>query len=168
MQENVVGKKIKELIELSGKSQKDFAAKYGINTATLSSYIHGRMLPPLEILNQFCDGEDVSMDWICGREEANPQGRATSFSSVARAIYAVMECQYVADQYSISVREENDVRERRFNFELVENDATQDSKAFFDMLTSLSNNISLSDKLNTQQYEILKDSLLAEYKNWYL
>ena len=161
MKENIVGIKIKELIERSKMTQKAFADKYEINTGTLSSYIHGRMLPPLELMIEICDGEMTTMDWLTGREEQISDDKEISYSTFANCIYHAWGNEYVFDDVDVSQSISND-QLRQITIRLSES-RTDSSEKMFDMLEGLNNNISIGEKLNVKQAQVLKDDLLAQY-----
>lgn len=61
-----LNKKIKELREADGLSQKELAEKLGIAKNTLSQYEHNKSNPSLEVIVQLSAFFDVSVDYLLG------------------------------------------------------------------------------------------------------
>lgn len=62
----LLNKKIKELREADGLSQKELAEKLGIAKNTLSQYEHNKSNPSLEVIVQLSAFFDVSVDYLLG------------------------------------------------------------------------------------------------------
>lgn len=69
--------KLKFLREQSGLSQTEFAKKFNISQNTYSNYEIGKTQPDLELLKQFADYYNVSMDYIIDRPFRNNIGYMT-------------------------------------------------------------------------------------------
>lgn len=65
----MIGKKIKELRETKGLTQKELADKLGLSDGAIGFYETERRNPPIEILNKLADFFDVSVDYLLGRTE---------------------------------------------------------------------------------------------------
>ena len=63
------GIRLKEAVEMSGKSYKELAEYIGVSKSTVSMYLHGKALPSLEVLSQISDFLDVSCDFLLGKKE---------------------------------------------------------------------------------------------------
>ena len=63
--------RLKESRAKSGLTQKELAAKVGIAAATLSAYEASGKPPTIETAMKLADILGVSLDWLCGRDEAN-------------------------------------------------------------------------------------------------
>lgn len=64
--ENILGRRIKELREKSGYTQKEFAKKMNIGHSTLSQYETGSRIPNDDIKIQFANFFNVSIDYLLG------------------------------------------------------------------------------------------------------
>lgn len=56
--------RLKEEIELSGKSKSDIAKAIGVSKPTISQYLSGRIMPSLSTFAKLCDYLDCSADEI--------------------------------------------------------------------------------------------------------
>ncbi len=56
--------RLKEEIELSGKSKSDIAKAIGVSKPTVSQYLSGRIMPSLATFAKLCDYLDCSADEI--------------------------------------------------------------------------------------------------------
>lgn len=59
-----IGKRLKEEIELSGKSKSEIAKAIGVSKPTVSQYLSGRIMPSLTTFAKLCDFLDCSADEI--------------------------------------------------------------------------------------------------------
>lgn len=59
-----ISKRIKEEIELSGKSKSDIAKAIGVSKPTVSQYLSGRIMPSLSTFAKLCNFLDCSADDI--------------------------------------------------------------------------------------------------------
>lgn len=59
-----ISRRIKEEIELSGKSKSDIAKAIGVSKPTISQYLSGRIMPSLSTFAKLCDYLDCSADEI--------------------------------------------------------------------------------------------------------
>lgn len=62
--EERIGKRLKEEIELSGKSKSEIAKAIGVSKPTVSQYLSGRIMPSLTTFAKLCDFLDCSADEI--------------------------------------------------------------------------------------------------------
>ncbi len=67
-------RRMKEIRESFGMTQKDFSQYIGIKQQTLSGYERGIMKPPLDIIAEIAQKCNVSIDWLCGLEKENRNG----------------------------------------------------------------------------------------------
>ena len=65
----IFGIRLKEAVEMSGKSYIELAAHLGVNKSTVSMYLHGNALPSLEVFSRIADFLDVSCDFLLGKKE---------------------------------------------------------------------------------------------------
>ncbi len=65
-----IGKRIREVRENAGLNQKQFCAELEIPQSTLSAYETDRMLPTIVSLVNIATKFGVSLDWLCGIENA--------------------------------------------------------------------------------------------------
>lgn len=49
--------------------QQDLANEIGVAPRTISKYIHGHVIPPIETLRKMADALEVSVDWLLGRTD---------------------------------------------------------------------------------------------------
>ena len=62
--ETRIRKRLKEEIELSGKSKSDLAKAIGVSKPTVSQYLSGRIMPSLVTFAKMCAFLDCSADDI--------------------------------------------------------------------------------------------------------
>ena len=62
----VLGKKLKELREERGLTQKELSSKLGLNSVTYLRYEKSQREPPLSLLADFAVFFDVSVDFLLG------------------------------------------------------------------------------------------------------
>ena len=62
--ETKISKRLKEEIELSGKSKSEIAKAIGVSKPTISQYLSGRIMPSLTMFAKLCDFLDCSADDI--------------------------------------------------------------------------------------------------------
>ena len=62
----ILGKRLKELREERGLTQKQFAEKLGLNSVTYLHYEKDQREPPLALLVDFAKFYDVSVDYLLG------------------------------------------------------------------------------------------------------
>lgn len=63
--------KINELVRSQGKTQQEMANLLGISQASFYAYTTGKAEPSLEKLIKLADHFDVSLDFLCGRQNKN-------------------------------------------------------------------------------------------------
>lgn len=49
--------------------QQDLANEIGVAPRTISKYIHGHVVPPIDTLRKMADALEVSVDWLLGRTD---------------------------------------------------------------------------------------------------
>ena len=62
--EERISKRLKDEIELSGKSKSEIAKAIGVSKPTVSQYLSGRIMPSLTTFAKLCDFLDCSADEI--------------------------------------------------------------------------------------------------------
>lgn len=63
--------KINELVKSNGKTQQEMADFLGISQASFYAYTVGRAEPSLDKLIKLADYFNVSLDFLCGRQNKN-------------------------------------------------------------------------------------------------
>lgn len=167
MDNNVIGKRIEKVIKDSGISQKDIAIKFGLNKSTVSSYVHGRMVPSLEVLLKFCELGDVSLDWLCGREQFESISKK-HYPEVAKFFISLANNEHIFNDFSFGVQTDNMGHCREVTLQLTENENTKDSEAMFDMLEELSGYVHSYDILSETQRKLLLNNIQEKYDEWKL
>lgn len=71
------GKRIREVRENAGLNQKEFCAALEIPQSTLSAYETDRMQPTIASLVNIATKFNISLDWLCGIENARNDGGTT-------------------------------------------------------------------------------------------
>lgn len=66
-----VSKRLKELINLNNMNISEFSEYVGITRTSLTGYLNQKVTPTIDPLVQICDKCGVSLDWLCGRENAS-------------------------------------------------------------------------------------------------
>lgn len=80
MEKTIVAARLKNLREGSHLSQAKLAAKFkGVDQTSVFRYENGLTFPPFNVLMQYADFFDVSLDYIFGRTE-NPQGKLYQYN----------------------------------------------------------------------------------------
>lgn len=69
MNNNIIGKRIKEAMLKSGLKQADIVKKTGINKGALSSYINGKYNPKLRNIYKLANVLNVDPMWFMSFEE---------------------------------------------------------------------------------------------------
>lgn len=69
MNNNIIGKRIKEAMLKSGLKQADIVKKTGINKGALSSYINGKYNPKLRNIYKLANVLNVEPTWLMSFEE---------------------------------------------------------------------------------------------------
>lgn len=69
MNNNIIGKRIKEAMLKSGLKQADIVKKTGINKGALSSYINGKYNPKLRNIYKLANVLNVEPTWLMNFEE---------------------------------------------------------------------------------------------------
>ena len=70
----IVGQRLRTLRESVKMSQAKIGALFGCKQSSINRYESGEASAPYEVLLQYADHFDVSMDYIFGRTD-NPQGK---------------------------------------------------------------------------------------------
>ena len=65
----LLGERLKELREESGLTQKECAAKFGLNSVTYLHYEKNQREPPLALLAEFAQFYGVSTDYLLGLKD---------------------------------------------------------------------------------------------------
>lgn len=65
----ILGERLKELREEKGYTQREFAAKMGINGVTYLHYEKNQREPPLSLLAAFAEFYGVSVDYLLGLKD---------------------------------------------------------------------------------------------------
>lgn len=67
--ESIFQERLNELIQESGKSQKDLADYVGITRQSISLYAAGKRTPDIDVLKEVCNFFKVSADYLLGRTD---------------------------------------------------------------------------------------------------
>ncbi len=84
----MIGRKIKELREKWGLSQKDFASLLGISTMTLSRYEKGEREPTAELLKKLAQKFSVDLNWLLGIKSIKKTEENEYVSVILSDVYA--------------------------------------------------------------------------------
>ena len=69
MDSKIISLKIKEIRNILNLTQKDFGKLINVAQTTLSSYENNSQTPNIETLYNIAEKCNVSIDWLCGRED---------------------------------------------------------------------------------------------------
>ncbi len=70
---NRFGERLRQLrIEIK-MTQKEFAELVGLTPSSISAYEKGNRVPDLDIAQKIAEKTNVSLDWLCGTETAQPK-----------------------------------------------------------------------------------------------
>ena len=86
----IVGQRLRALRESVKMSQAKIGALFGCMQSSINRYESGEASAPYEVLLQYADHFDVSMDYIFGRTD-NPQGKLYENKPKVEKIYPEME-----------------------------------------------------------------------------
>ena len=86
----IVGQRLRILRESVKMSQAKIGALFGCKQSSINRYESGEASAPYEVLLQYADHFDVSMDYIFGRTD-NPQGKLYENKPKVEKIYPEME-----------------------------------------------------------------------------
>ena len=86
----IVGQRLRALRESVKMSQTKIGALFGCKQSSINRYESGEASAPYEVLLQYADHFDVSMDYIFGRTD-NPQGKLYENKPKVEKIYPEME-----------------------------------------------------------------------------
>ena len=75
MNNEEIGKRIKEIRKQHNLSQKEFAEKFGITYQAVSKWENGKNIPDISILKQICNEYDLSLDEIFNNSANNKSKR---------------------------------------------------------------------------------------------
>lgn len=70
-----------------GLTQKQIAEKAGIHIASYSAYENNKKMPPIDILVKISDVLEISIDWLCNRNNETVQ--VVTLGDIARSIYKI-------------------------------------------------------------------------------
>ena len=86
----IVGQRLRALRESVKMSQAKIGALFGCKQSSINRYESGEASAPYEVLLQYADHFDVSMDYIFGRTD-KPQGKLYENKPKVEKIYPEME-----------------------------------------------------------------------------
>ena len=98
------GERIKTLRLALGQSQKEFAKFIGIPQPSMSAYENGKNNPTIDVLINIADKCNVSVDWLCGRQN---DITLSTMSSVANFLYNLMETNEIGCNITVHDHIEN-------------------------------------------------------------
>ncbi len=158
---NKIAANLSYLQEKSGKTKKAFAEKYGIKDTTFSSYITGRVTPPIDLLMAICDGEGVDLDWLCGRSYEHSKITAGQIGQMLYRLKATEALFYS----KIDVKANNDGDITQAIITIGDNPVLPASGEFLEMLKKISDHFEILDRLNKEQSDVIRDSIIKEYSD---
>lgn len=71
MFDNIIGQRIRKLRESAGLTQIELAEIIYVDSNMLSRYERGRHMPSIQTLVCIADYFEVTLDYLCGREDKN-------------------------------------------------------------------------------------------------
>lgn len=90
--ENIFGERLKNLRSvIMQKTQKEFSEIMGIPQPTLSAYESGRNKPTVDVLINISQKCHVSIDWLCGNDNATDFHSLGDIMNVLFSLYEVNE-----------------------------------------------------------------------------
>lgn len=84
--------RLKELRSVMRLSQKEFAELIGIPQPTMSAYENGRNNPTIDAAMEIASKCNVSLDWLCGRDDVPSLG---NLSELVRILYDLYDLEDV-------------------------------------------------------------------------
>ena len=92
METTIFSRRIKELRETLGLSQKEFAQSVGTTQTTLSSYENTGKTPSLDIVKNIAEKYHISLDWLCGLSDEKKQTDVISTYSDLMKLLKPQKC----------------------------------------------------------------------------
>ena len=87
--DNIFGERLKNLrTVIMKKTQKEFSEFMSIPQPTLSAYESGRNKPAVDVVINIADKCNVSVDWLCGRDD---QTRINSLGDIMSFLFELYE-----------------------------------------------------------------------------
>lgn len=126
---SVFARRLKELRERNGLSQKEFGQKIGVNTASVSNYEVDRNTPKLETLAIIGRTFNCSIDWLLGLEEKDKisekgkeEDKKTTYADIMNQLFQ-LETIINAKKETLALETELDTRRNhkcKKPFEIIE------------------------------------------------
>lgn len=116
--DNIFGERLKNLrTVIMKKTQKEFSEFMNIPQPTLSAYESGRNKPTVDVVINIADKCNVSVDWLCGRDNAARMNSLGDVMSFLFELYETKEfsCKTVVhDRVDIENGDETDDADRNW------------------------------------------------------
>ena len=176
--ENIFGERLKSLRTIVMKqTQKKFSDFIGIPQPTLSAYESGRNKPTVDILINIADKCNVSIDWLCGRDNSSQLNSLGDVMSFLFELYETQEfsCKTtVHDRVDIENGDETDDTDRNWiQMMFYHNENMQNPEKIYsqDFCTLLKKVYELNSRLVNYDYpqdyyDSEKKRLISTYANY--
>lgn len=86
MDQERIGKFIKEIRTKNNLSQNEFAKKYGVTYQAVSKWENGKNMPDIQILKQICSDYNLSIEELLNAEEKNKKKKIIPYITISLII----------------------------------------------------------------------------------
>lgn len=90
---------IKILRSTYNLTQKEFADRLGVSIPTVAAWENGTKKPSFDVLVQIANTFDVSLDWLCGRNQKK-EIPITTWTDLLKIVYSLLKYQHLDIQTS--------------------------------------------------------------------
>lgn len=90
MDKEAFGRRIASRRAALGMSRQDLAEGAGIAVSTLGPYERGEKLPAIDIAAAIAQKLEVSVDWLCGKEETGSGSKINNLGEAVRMISSLL------------------------------------------------------------------------------
>ncbi len=111
MEENILGKRIKELREESNLNQIEFSKILNISNTTLSQYEAGNRVPSDEIKRKIADFFQVTIDYLLGRSNS----RSSNGQKIVTKAYRNIDTSGLPEEDIRKVEEYVELLKKKYN-----------------------------------------------------
>lgn len=164
MNKNTFSERLKLLRSSMNKTQKEFADFVEIPQPTISSYENGKNNPTIDVVNEIADKCNVSIDWLCGR---NNISNLTDLSSLIKFFYDLYETKEIKFETIIHDHRKNDLntKEERENCWVQLKFYWNDNFPYNASICNIIKRV-YEQHLDLESYTISKENYDSERKKW--
>lgn len=92
---SVLSERIKELRNIKGLTQKEFAESINVSTVSVSSYETGVKTPSLDMVLSIAQNYNISIDWLCGLSDNMVlDNHITTYKDLFKLFISLLDVRY--------------------------------------------------------------------------